>query len=70
MRTFRLIHAPSEPGVRVLGGAGAAVIRGFTIAMIWGVLIGTYSTIYIATPMLVHFNLHWAGEPVPVPGTA
>jgi preprotein translocase subunit SecF len=42
---------------------GGPVIRGFTIAMIWGVLIGTYSTVYIATPMLVHFNLRRAGEP-------
>ncbi|HSA82215.1 MAG TPA: protein translocase subunit SecF [Geminicoccaceae bacterium] len=49
---------------------GGPVIRGFTIAMIWGVLIGTYSTMYVATPMLVHFHLRRAGEPVPAPGTA
>jgi preprotein translocase subunit SecF len=42
---------------------GGPVIRGFVIAMIWGVLIGTYSTVYVATPMLVHFNLRRAGEP-------
>jgi preprotein translocase subunit SecF len=42
---------------------GGEVIRGFTIAMIWGVVVGTYSTIYIATPVLVHFNLRRAGEP-------
>jgi preprotein translocase subunit SecF len=36
---------------------GGPVIRDFTIAMIWGVLIGTYSTIYIATPVLIHLNL-------------
>jgi preprotein translocase SecF subunit len=42
---------------------GGEVIRGFTIAMIWGVLVGTYSTIYIATPVLVHFNLRRASEP-------
>jgi preprotein translocase subunit SecF len=42
---------------------GGEVIRGFTIAMIWGVIIGTYSTIYIATPVLVHFHLRRAGEP-------
>jgi preprotein translocase subunit SecF len=36
---------------------GGAVIRGFTIAMIWGVVIGTYSTVYISTPVLVHLNL-------------
>jgi preprotein translocase subunit SecF len=36
---------------------GGPVIRGFVIAMIWGVLIGTFSTVYIATPILVHFHL-------------
>lgn len=36
---------------------GGEVIRGFTAAMIWGVLIGTYSTVYIATPILLYFNL-------------
>lgn len=36
---------------------GGPVIRGFTIAMIWGVLIGTYSTVYVAAPMILHFHL-------------
>jgi preprotein translocase SecF subunit len=36
---------------------GGPVIRGFTIAMIWGVIIGTYSTVYVGTPVLVHFKL-------------
>ena len=36
---------------------GGPVIRGFTIAMIWGVLVGTYSTIFVATPLLLHLNL-------------
>jgi preprotein translocase SecF subunit len=36
---------------------GGEVIRGFTIIMIWGVVIGTYSTIYIATPVLYYLNL-------------
>ena len=49
---------------------GGPVIRGFVIAMIWGVLIGTYSTVYVATPMLVHFNLRRAGEQVPAAETA
>lgn len=34
----------------VLGGE---VIRGFTFAMIWGVLVGTYSSIFIAGPLLL-----------------
>jgi preprotein translocase SecF subunit len=36
---------------------GGPVIRGFTFAMIWGVVVGTYSTIYIASPLLLHLNL-------------
>ena len=48
---------------------GGEVIRGFTIAMIWGVIVGTYSTVYIATPVLVHFNLRRASEPVPATQT-
>jgi preprotein translocase subunit SecF len=36
---------------------GGPVISGFTFAMIWGVLVGTYSTIYIACPLLLHLNL-------------
>jgi preprotein translocase SecF subunit len=41
---------------------GGEVIRGFTIIMIWGVIIGTYSTIYIATPVLYYLNLRTAAE--------
>lgn len=41
---------------------GGEVIRGFTIIMIWGVVIGTYSTIYIATPVLFYLNLRTVGE--------
>jgi preprotein translocase SecF subunit len=36
---------------------GGPVIRDFTIAMIWGVVIGCYSTIYVASPMVLHLNL-------------
>ena len=49
---------------------GGPVIRGFVVAMIWGVLIGTYSSVYVASPILVHFHLRRAGEQVPAPGTA
>jgi len=31
---------------------GGAVLQGFTFAMIWGVLVGTYSSVYIASPIL------------------
>ena len=36
---------------------GGEVIRGFTFAMIWGVLIGTYSSIFIASPILIGLNI-------------
>ena len=32
---------------------GGEVIHGFTFAMIWGVVVGTYSSIFIASPVLI-----------------
>lgn len=43
----------------VLGGE---VIRGFTFAMIWGVIIGTYSSIFIAVPSLIRLGLRPGGS--------
>ncbi|BAE51317.1 protein translocase subunit SecF [Paramagnetospirillum magneticum] len=36
---------------------GGEVLRGFSIAMLWGLIIGTFSSIYVAMPMLIYFNL-------------
>lgn len=36
---------------------GGEVIRSFTAAMTFGVVIGTYSSIFIAAPVLILFNL-------------
>ena len=36
---------------------GGEVIRGFTAAMIWGVFVGTYSSIFIASPVLIYLKL-------------
>ena len=36
---------------------GGIVVRDFTVIMILGVIIGVYSTIYIATPVLYYLNL-------------
>ena len=36
---------------------GGSIIRDFSFAMIWGILIGTYSSILIATPTLVFLNV-------------
>ena len=43
---------------------GGEVIRGFCIALIWGIIIGTYSTVFVAIPALL-----WSGvTPVGVGG--
>ncbi|MHC5653532.1 protein translocase subunit SecF [Stappia sp.] len=36
---------------------GGEVIRSFTLAMIFGVVIGTYSSIFLAAPFLISLNL-------------
>ncbi len=36
---------------------GGEVIGGFAFAMIWGVLIGTYSSICLAVPLLLYMNV-------------
>ena len=36
---------------------GGAVLRGFTAAMIWGIFVGTYSSIFIASPILLFLDL-------------
>jgi preprotein translocase subunit SecF len=41
---------------------GGEVIRSFTFAMIWGVVIGTYSTVFVAAPILLFLNLRPAPD--------
>ncbi len=36
---------------------GGEVISSFTLAMIFGVIIGTFSSVYIAAPVLIAFKL-------------
>lgn len=36
---------------------GSEVIKSFTFAMIWGVFVGTYSSIFIAAPLLIFLKL-------------
>ncbi len=45
---------------------GGPVIRDFTFALVWGVLIGTYSSIFIAAPILLHLNLRAESVALPV----
>jgi len=36
---------------------GGQVIRDFSLALVWGVIIGTYSSICLAVPILLYFNI-------------
>jgi preprotein translocase subunit SecF len=36
---------------------GGEVIHGFSLAMIWGILIGTYSSIWVAAALLIYFGV-------------
>lgn len=50
---------------------GGEALRGFSIAMTWGVIIATYSTICVATPMLIYMNLRSIGKrPASAPNAA
>jgi preprotein translocase SecF subunit len=37
---------------------GGEALRGFAIALSWGIVIGTYSTSFVAAPMLIYMHLH------------
>ena len=41
---------------------GGEVLHGFSVALIWGIVIGTYSTICVATPLLLYMHLHRIGR--------
>lgn len=49
---------------------GGEVIRSFTLAMIWGVVVGTYSSIFIAAPILIFLNLRTDTVALPETGKA
>jgi preprotein translocase subunit SecF len=36
---------------------GGQVIRDFSLALVWGVIIGTYSSVCLAVPILLYFNI-------------
>ncbi|MGB1758990.1 MAG: protein translocase subunit SecF, partial [Candidatus Puniceispirillaceae bacterium] len=50
---------------------GGAVLRDFALAMIWGVVIGTYSSIFVAVGFLSRFDIRHQDpdEGVEVPET-
>jgi preprotein translocase SecF subunit len=35
---------------------GGEVLRGFSIAMLWGIVVGTYSSLFIAAPLLYYIR--------------
>ncbi|SFC57434.1 protein translocase subunit SecF [Tropicimonas isoalkanivorans] len=41
-------------GLYILGGD---VIRGFVFAMIWGIVVGTYSSVFVASPVLLRLGV-------------
>jgi preprotein translocase subunit SecF len=41
---------------------GGEVIHGFSFALVVGVIIGTYSSIFIASPIVVFFQKRWPGS--------
>ena len=44
---------------------GGEVIRGFSAAMVFGVIIGTYSSIYISAPALIYLNIRPGAQAEP-----
>jgi len=47
---------------------GGEVIGGFSIALIWGVIVGTYSSIALAVPLLLYLKIdRGLGEDTPDP---
>lgn len=36
---------------------GGEIIASFSIALIWGIIVGTYSSIFLATPLLLYMNI-------------
>jgi len=41
---------------------GGEVLRGFSIAMLWGVVVGTYSSLFIAAPLLYYIRPRRGGR--------
>ncbi len=55
-RTF-LTSVTTLIALLALASLGGPIIRDFALAMIWGVVIGTYSSIFVAVPALLLLNL-------------
>jgi preprotein translocase subunit SecF len=44
-----------------LAALGGDVVRGFAIVMLYGVIIGTFSSVFIAAPVLLYIEKRWPG---------
>lgn len=49
---------------------GGAVIRSFTAAMLWGIVVATASSIFIGGPILIYFNIRPPAAPAPQASSA
>ena len=52
-----LTSATTLMAVIALVVLGGQVIRDFSLALVWGIVIGTYSSICLAVPILLYFNI-------------
>ena len=41
---------------------GGEILKGFSFALIWGVIIGTYSSIFVAAPILLMIGVDRKSE--------
>jgi len=49
---------------------GGEAMEGFSIAMLFGIVIGTYSSVYVAAPAILLWGVKRGAEPKPARGTA
>ena len=47
-----------------LAALGGDVVRGFALVMLYGVIIGTFSSMFIAAPVLLWIENRWPGAAV------
>jgi len=56
-----LTHATTLATLTALAILGGEVIRPFALVMFFGVFTGTFSSIYIAGPLLLYIEQRWPG---------
>ena len=48
---------------------GGEVIKSFSLAMMWGIFVGTYSSIFICSPILIYLGVRNEVRAESKPGT-